>query len=117
MDTITVKKSEFLNAVKDNRDHHRQVFEKAIEAYRSRAVELLEEHIERVKSGSLERVAVVLPLPQDHTDDYDRVIAMMEMDVRDEIELHESEFSRYVLDEWGWKQEFTTTNASYGVHQ
>jgi hypothetical protein len=56
---------------------------------------------------------ISLPMPEDHTDDYERAIKMLDLDVREDIELTEQEFAQYVLDDWGWKDQWTTTNSAY----
>lgn len=113
METVVVPKDKLLETLTTNRDAHRAAFESALEGYRKRAVELLEEHIERISKGKVERVLVSLPVPEDHTDDYDRAITSLEWSVFDEVELTIREFDQYVRDNWSWKQEFATTTAMY----
>lgn len=115
MREVTVAKDELREAVQANRDEHRKIFEEAVEGYKTRAVTLLEEHIERIKKGKLERVQVVLPVPVDHTSDYDRVLRMIDMSVEDEIALDESAFTQYVMDDWSWQHEFLTTSSGYSA--
>lgn len=115
MDPVTVNKTDLLRAMEANRSEHRKIFEEAIDGYKKRAVELLEEHIERIRTGKLEQVRVHLPLPADHTLDYDRVIGMVEMHQGDTVQLGEFDYQCYVLDEWGWKHEFLTSSAAYSV--
>jgi len=115
MEEVVVKKDKLLDTLKTNRATHRAEFEKALEGYKARSVELLEEHIERIKNGKVERVYVQLPVPEDHTDDYDRAIATLEWTVFDEVELSIREFDWYVRDNWTWKHEFATTNAMYSA--
>ena len=79
MRAIRVDKDDLLKKVQTNRDAHRGIFEEAVEGYRKRSVEILEEHIQKIKAGKLEEVYVRLPRPSDHTKDYDRVIEMLEM--------------------------------------
>lgn len=115
MESVVVRKNEILQAIEKNREKHRAIFEEAVEGYKTRAVEMLEDHIERIKNGKLERVYVVLPEPSDHTADYDRAIAMLKMHVPAEIEIDTNSFANYVLDDWHWKREFLTTNAAYSA--
>lgn len=110
-----VKKDELLERIRANRATHRQIFEEAIEGYRTAAVQALNEKIDEVKSGRIVSILVKLPVPEDHTDEYDRVIDMLEMDQRDEIELDEYTFAQYVRDDWGWKDHFVTTNSRYSA--
>lgn len=115
MHRITVKKDDLRKAIQKNRDGHRAIFEEAVEGYRKEAVKLLEGHIARIKSGKVLRVSVSLPEPSDHTSDYDRILAMLDMSVDDEILLDENDFAAYVMDDWVWKSQFITTNSAYSA--
>ena len=113
MEAITVNVVDLKGKLKENRSKHRAIFEEAVEGYRKAAVELLEAHIARIKNGKLERVMVQLPLPEDHTLDYDRVLAMLDMHIEDTIDVEEHDFQSYVLDDWTWKRQFLTSSADY----
>lgn len=113
MENITVRKADLLAKIRANRQEHREIFEEALEGYKAEALRNLEDHIDRLKRGKLRHVYIAMPVPQDHTSDYDRVIAMLEMDVSDEVELSEGEFARYVLDDWQWQDQFLTTASNY----
>lgn len=113
MSTIIVKKDRLLETLQQNREKHREIFEEALAGYKQRSIELLEEHIERINSGSVERVFVSLPVPEDHTEDYDRAIDNLTWSIYDTVELSAREFDSYVRDAWAWKQEFVTTSSMY----
>lgn len=113
MEQVVVKKDDLRQTLVANKTAHRAEFEKAIEGYRNRCIELLEEHIERIKKGKVEVVQVFLPVPEDHTDDYDKAILTLDWTVFDEVVLSIREFDMYVRDNWTWKNEFATTNAMY----
>lgn len=113
MSTVTVNKSALIEALVRNREEHRANFERALRGYHERSIQLLQQHIDRIREGKVERVYVSLPIPEDHTDDYDRVIAQMEWSIHEEIELSNRDFDQYVLDNWLWKNEFVTTTSMY----
>lgn len=113
MNEIKVNKAELLATVKKNRDAHRAIFEKACEGYRSKAVAELEAMLTEARAGKQIRRGLSLVEPMDQTRDYDRVIRMLEMSVSTEVELGETEFSQYVMDDWQWKRQFTLTNSAY----
>lgn len=117
MSTVVVKKDKLMESLTQNRAAHRAIFDEALEGYRDRAVELLNEHIERISKGKIERVMVVLPQPEDHTDDYDRAILTLEWTVFDEVALTINEFDMYVRDNWRWKEEFVGTTSLYNSRQ
>jgi hypothetical protein len=115
MEKITVNKTEFMDVLQANAKQHRATFLEAMDAYKAASIKLLEEQLERAKNGAPERVFVSLEMPVDHTEDYERVLAMMKMAIGDTLELSEVEFDMYVLDQWGWRRQFAATNAAYGV--
>lgn len=113
MNEIKVKKSDLLIKLKENKKNHRKMFEAALEGYRQTAIEELEKRLDDAKKGKRIDIYVRLHEPVDQTNDYDRAIAMLEMDINDTVELDANEFSQYVLDDWSWKQQFTASNSAY----
>ena len=115
MRPVRVDKAKLLTDLKANRDAHRAIFEEAVEGYRIEAVKQLEGHIKRIKKGSLKRVYISMPTPADHTQDYDNAIGMLKMSIDDTVELDESAYRWFVMDQWDWKQAFLATNSAYSV--
>lgn len=113
MNTVVVSKAQLLETLKENRDKHRGIFLEAMAGYKPRAIQLLNEHIARIEANAIERVYVDLPMPSDHTEDYDRAIASLTWNILEEVELTIQEFDWYVQDQWGWKQQWTTSNSVY----
>lgn len=113
METVKIDKVELARVLEENRAQHRAEFEEALEGYKKVATQQLEEQVERIRAGKIFQVQVVLPLPQDHTEDYDRVIRQCEMSVEAELVLTDHEFQCYVMDDWSWKKQFTATNSAY----
>ena len=54
-----------------------------------------------------------LPLPENHTRDYERVIQMLERSLDETVSLSETDFRAYVQDDWDWKRAFLTSSAQY----
>jgi hypothetical protein len=115
MGSVTVEKAALLAVVRENRAKHRAVFERAVEVFRGQANERLEALARELReSGSLPKTLYVgLPIPEEHTDDYDRAIRMLEMHIHDVVELSEEAYRRVVEDDWGWQQTFATNTRSY----
>lgn len=113
METVVVDKAKLMEKLTENRAAHRAIFEEALAGYQTRAIEILNDHLKRIKAGKVEVVFVQLPVPSDHTDDYDRAIATLEWTLFDEVELTIREFDMYVRDSWAWRQEFLTSNSVY----
>ena len=113
MNGVTVKKEELLAKLKENRKAHRSIFLEAQEGYKKAVIETLEERLASARDGSKVQVHIRLDAPEDHTDEYDRSIAMLEMSVDDEIEVTANEFACFVMDDWGWKHDFLLSNSAY----
>lgn len=113
MNKITVRKAELVSVLTENRNNHRAVVEDAWTGYRKEAINTLEAQLDRARKGLKRNLYISLACPSDHTEDYDRALQMLKMDVSDEVTLTEAEFANYVQDNWGWSGQWATTNASY----
>jgi hypothetical protein len=115
MENIRVDKKQLINDLKHNLGRHRAIFDQAVEGYRKLAVRQLTDHIKRIQKGKLVEVYVRLPLPEDHTRDYERVIQMLERSLDETAPLSETDFRAYVQDDWEWKRAFLTSSATYSA--
>lgn len=115
MDTITVRKDDLIKTLKENRDAHREQFLRAQSAYRMAMIEELDRALDEAKRGKTIKRAFALPVPEDHTDDYDTAIAMLEWHTKDAVELSQREFMTYVENKWGWLTSFAANTQSYLV--
>jgi hypothetical protein len=115
MQTITVNRDELLTKVRTNRAEHRDVFLKAQVKFREAVIDRLDVMLTDAREGRQVRQHVGLVAPEDHTKDYDVVVAMLEMSVGDTIEISQNEFQQYVMDQWQWARQFGATVGSYGI--
>lgn len=114
MEKITVKKTDLMAKLTANRERHRKIFLEALEGYRQELLSLLEAHIDHLKSDKIPpHVVITLERPEDHTRDYDRVIAMLQMDVHPEVLLSEADFAQFAQDDWRWKRAWGIANSGY----
>lgn len=99
--------------LKTNREKHRAVFLAAQENFRAAVIAALESRLEDVRDGKKIDQYIRLTEPMDQTKDYDRVLAMCAHSSDDHITLDENDFKSYVLDQWGWKDQWKMSNATY----
>lgn len=123
-----VSREELLEKLKTNRNKHAEEYKVALKGWRvvyaealgKKAAEIIE-HGEKVREG-----ATVTPFythalfdlpnrPEDHTDDYDTIIARMEMSKDEEIFIKHGDFAKFVLDKWKWKEAHTEAFTNYSV--
>ncbi|HVQ17874.1 MAG TPA: hypothetical protein VMT27_02415 [Actinomycetes bacterium] len=113
MELITVVKADLLDTLRSNRDEHRSMFIKAQEKYREAMIEELDRALSDAKAGRKIKRAFSLPIPEDHTEDFDTAIEMLEWDQGDTVDLGQRDFLTYVKNNWGWQASFAATTQSY----
>lgn len=113
MKDVNVDRKELLSKVEGNRKVHREVFLAAQKGYKKLAIEHLAKSLRDARGGRRFATSLSLPFPQDHTDDYDRVIAMLKMSKDDTIIITSADFAAYVMDQWAWKSMVNMSNSPY----
>lgn len=112
--TVRVERAALIERIQTNRDDHRKIYEEAMEGWKKAVTEELERMYQDALKGKDYRLRINLVRPDDHTDEYDSVLELLEMSLDDEFELTYQEFNNFVLDKWGWQNDFLTMSASYG---
>lgn len=110
---IAVKKTNLIEALKKNRDGHRAQYEEARAGYRKALLETVGKMFDDAKKGLDIEHVIHLEIPEDHTRDYDRVIGMLDMSIDENVLITSTEYSQYVMDDWGWKEHFVGTSNIY----
>ena len=110
--TIKVKKKDLIARIKENKEKHIELYEKAVVAYKATALEQLQHLTDKVNNGSL-NIALQLVTPINNSEDYDSIIEMFEWEVDEEVELGQDEFRQYVQDETTFAQQAFMSNMSY----
>lgn len=116
MDSVKMNRKELLKIVKENQKKHVEDYNEAVADYKAGVVKLAKLNLKLANSGELEEIRKIKNVPQAPTsyeDNYSRAIRMLELSVEDVIDVEEHIFNQLVLDEWGWKQAFTTMSATY----
>ena len=109
----TVKTGWLLEKLKFNRDQHGTCYGEAREGYLDQAQKRLEKAMGELRDGKVIALQFHLSVPEDHTRDYDTVIAMIEAHTADEITLNSQEFRMFVEDEWEWSDHWLLSNSGY----
>lgn len=111
--TITVPKERLIKTLKKNRKKHLKIFEEAQAVYRAQMIKELDRALQDARDGKKIRRAFTLPVPENHVDDFDTALEMLEWDTNEEVELMEYDFCCFVKNEWGWQQSFAANTQSY----
>lgn len=113
---VTVTKERLRTALEANRKAHVEAFDAVWEAFRKKAEanahELYQQIIDARKGDTI-RLGLQMQVPENHADDYDRALQMLDWETGDEVVLSEGEFTQLIQDDWGWKRQFATTGFAY----
>lgn len=118
MKTVKVLKTKLAEILKANRADHRDIFLKAQEGYREAVIQLLDEELKSARTGKDVQIVRFISIvqPEDHTKDYDRVLAMLDVSVDETIEITAEEFRNFVQDEWQWSRSWVASASNYTKH-
>ncbi len=58
---------------------------------------------DQLKPDEENHFSVYVDQPEDRTTHYDRAVAMLQASDAEYVELNETDYARYVLDEWEWR--------------
>lgn len=103
------------------REAHKKAMKKLGENYDSlsRKITVFDadnpEHVEQLRGNVvlLQQQSFELPVPQDHTKDYDVAIQMADWEVGDNVELKQSDLQCFIMDDWEWKGDFERVSNFY----
>ncbi len=103
MRQVKIEKDRLRSVVRANRSKHREELDLATRGYQIDLIQALESNLASAKGNARHRVQEIPVIPDDHTQDYDRVLSMIEYSADDEIILDQAEYRQFVEDDWSWK--------------
>lgn len=123
--TIQVTASEMLKKLEENRTKHAEEYERQIAGYWKEYRDQLEERMVEISvltdktryDPLIGKSPDMLPFPVSFLKDYDVVISMitqaLAIDPAAKIDLDQAQYRQLWMDDWGWKNQFTSNSASY----
>lgn len=114
--SVKVNKYKLIETLKANLEKHVEAHKKALEVWRERAANKLQELSEKVRDGKVRSIDVmsISDVPTSYAPSYESVIDMLSYCDDVILELTSEDFSRYVQDKWEWKQSFLSNSSKYG---
>jgi hypothetical protein len=117
MEKVTVKVETVVAALKENYERHKTDYAEAYDGYKRQAKILLEERLAEVAASSSEteqeNLRFDLTPPEDHRDDYERAIGMLEMTTDEETRITATQYAAFIQDKWSWQREWSHSNKAY----
>lgn len=116
MNSVKMNRKELLKIVKENQKKHVAEYEESVADYKVGVVKVVKANLKLANTGELSEIGKIKSVPsapRSYENEYARAIRMLELSVEDTIDVEEHIFNQLVLDEWGWKQQFTAMSATY----
>ncbi len=111
--TVRIQKQPLLDVLTKNLETHKKDFKEAWTGYEKAFILEAEKILTLAKEKKQFNHYITLEIPHDYSDDYERVITMLQFSSDDEFEISTQEFDSYVRDEWSWKKQFVGTSSRY----
>lgn len=117
--SCVVAKDTLLEIVRENKKRHEKLHRDALAGWREEMKQMLEKALSTVAADPPHGVYINEEPPMDHTQDYDRVIEMLELTEEDVIDLNGNDFAALVRDDWSWTVVWVQSNRKFSsaVHQ
>lgn len=120
VDRLAVNRLSVIEALKRNRTAHRALFDEAIDGYRKKIIQILEESLTRIRSTATTSGGAPTPIalpdpPMSRVPIYDRYIGFFESSSEPMIMLSVENHAAFVQDNWVWKQQFLESIAPYST--
>ena len=118
MKPTKVRTIDLLLKLRENRTKHVEEYKKARKTWLKKAIKQLREvadQAEKDKKLNNDSFSPLrsLPKPTSYAKSYDVMIARLEAEVDDTVELDERDFNAYWLDNWDWSGAFVGTTSLY----
>jgi enoyl reductase-like protein len=110
--TVQISKSKLIEKIRENKKNHIESYEKAVIAYKKKALTQLEELKIAAENGDI-KLRLDLTTPIDNSKHYDSIIEMFEWEERDSVELSQQEFNEYVQDKTESSRIASMSNSMY----
>lgn len=115
MNSVKMDRLNLLGIVKENKEKHIKAYLESVEDYKVAVVKIAQSNLKMAKTGLLDefKFKTMPSKPSSYEDNYTRAVRMLELSVEAFIDVEDHIFNQLVLDEWGWKQQFTAMATSY----
>jgi len=119
--TIKMDRKELLFVVKEQLQKHTEEYEEAMKGWREKLAEECRRVHDDLVTPSTSKKVTKFPhelsklhcCPEEHKDDFETTISMLESAQDELIELDQTTYERIVMGKFQWREAFTNTNAMY----
>ena len=102
-----------IRLLEENMAEHKGLYERALEGWRKESIESCKAYVDALARKDTGVHLHLERKPEDHTDDFERVIGLLEMSQDDNVELDEDQYQNYVMNDWHWSRNWVASNSKY----
>ena len=115
MSRINVKRKDLIEVLKANRDTHASEYEEAYLGYKQLCVEALQAKLEQINANDEFDMYFndLMSAPENHVEDYQDVIEMLELSEDDKLSIGMDEYKKYYKNDWSWSHNWGLSNKMY----
>lgn len=114
---ITVERKALIATLKANLEKHKADYQEALSEYHAQLLKDLAKAQKLVKKTvnpvDLKNFKLANKFPENHENDYEEIIGMLEQSVEDTIVIDSEAYRAYYMDNWAWKTSFVALKNSY----
>jgi len=117
---VQVDTKKLLETLKKNRETHIADYQKARIAFKEAAIKKAKAALKDAEGINLDKkdlatISFHITPPVEYTKEYDRAIGMLSLHTEPNITIDSGSYSKFVDDEWEWKNTFRHSNESYAL--
>jgi hypothetical protein len=106
MKEIIVDKAELITAIESNLEKYKKLYSQVCEDYFVVTTHKLQNALLSLEKKEEHDCYLSFTFPKNQENSFHKIIGMLKMHISDTIVLDESEYSKYILNEWDWKRSF-----------
>ena len=112
---IRVRKEKVLEMLRANKAIHHTEFEDSMTTWIRKAHVTVSELLCKLASENARDInlQINLPKPVSYEQEYDKAIRMLELEVREDIDISDEDFEKFFEDNWTWKHSFLSNTSMY----
>jgi histidyl-tRNA synthetase len=111
--TIKVDKQKLIDKIKENKANHIKEYDEAVKAFKEEAQKRIAELSENLAAGKFDKMKLSMTVPENRSEEYDKLVTQFEWELDKEVELSQGEFNEYIHDETPFAKQAKFSNMAY----
>lgn len=115
LDKVRVNKTVLIDRLHQNLESHQKEYTDAHAQWKKACIAKMEENLTEAKETGELNLYVSLSEPENHSEDYRRIISLLSASIDETLVISAREFRQYHDDEWGWTEQHKMSLDTYST--